>query len=117
MLRECHGHSERTAAAPGLFQIGEQRVHHLHDGPSRQSWPHGTPGHAVQDVGGYGGHRGGGASDCVHYGAFRLPEHVHITGRTLYAALRALGVFTERSATSCAAGRSTAQVLTRFTNP
>ncbi|KAM9836752.1 TNF superfamily member 10, like isoform 2-T2 [Aulostomus maculatus] len=49
MRRERHGRSERTAAA-GLFQIREQRVHHLHDGPGRRAQRHRTPGSAVKDV-------------------------------------------------------------------
>ena len=81
MRRECHGHSERTAAAPGLLQIGEQRVHHLHDGPGRRAERDEAPGSAVQDVGGDGGDRGGGAADRLHHGALSLPEHVHIAGK------------------------------------
>lgn len=80
MRRECHGHSERTAAAPGLFQIGEQRVNHIHDGPGRRAEWDGAQGSAVQDVGGDGGDCGRGATDCLHHRALCLPEHVHITG-------------------------------------
>lgn len=83
MRRECHGHSERTAAAPGLFQIGEQRVHHLHDGPGRRPERDEAPGSAVQDVVGDGGDSGGGVADCLHHGALSLPEHVHIAGKKL----------------------------------
>lgn len=84
MRRECHGHSERAAAAaaPGLFQIGEQRVHHLHDGPGRRGERDEAPGSAVQDVGGDGGVSGGGAANRLHDGALPLPEHVHITGKS-----------------------------------
>lgn len=88
MRRECHGHSERTAAAaaaaPGLFQIGEQRVHHLHDGPGRRAERDGAQGSAVQDVGGDGGDRGGSSADCLHHGALCLPEHVHIGGKSWF---------------------------------
>lgn len=84
MRRECHGHSERTAAAPGLFPIGEQRVHHLHDGPGRRAERDEAPGSAVQDVGGDGGHSGGGAADRLHHGALSLPEHVHIAGKSWF---------------------------------
>lgn len=81
MRRECHGHPERTAAAPGLFQIGEQRVHHLHDGPRRRRQRDQAPGGAVQDVGGDGGAGGGGAPDRLHHRALPLPEHVHLAGK------------------------------------
>lgn len=79
MRRECHGRSERTAA--GLFQIGEQRVHHLHDGPGRRTQRDWAPGSPVQDVGGDGGDCGGGTADRLHDGALCLPEYVHITGK------------------------------------
>ena len=84
MRRECHGHSERTAAAPGFFQIGEQRVHHLHDGPGRRAERDEAQGGAVQDVGGDGGDSGGGAADRLHHGALCLPEHVHIGGKSKF---------------------------------
>lgn len=84
MRRECHGHSERTAAAPGLLPIGEQRVHHLHDGPGRRADGDEAPGRAVQDVAGHGGDRGGGAADRLHHRALSLPEHVHITGKSRF---------------------------------
>lgn len=82
MRRECHGHSERTAAAPGLFQIGEQRVHHLHDGPRRRRQPGQAQGGAVQDVGGDGGPGGGRAPDRLHHRPLPLPEHVHLAGKS-----------------------------------
>lgn len=82
MRRECHGHSERTAAAPGLFQIGEQRVHYLHDGPGRRTERDEAPGRAVQDVGGDGCDSGGRAAGCLHHGTLPLPEHVYITGKS-----------------------------------
>lgn len=78
---ECHGHSERTAAAPGLLQIGEQRVHHLHDGPRRRRQRDEAPGGALQNVGGDGGAGGGGAPDRLHHRALPLPEHVHLAGK------------------------------------
>lgn len=84
MRRECHGHSERTAAAaaPGLFQIGEQRIHHLHDGPGRRAKRDEAQGSAVQDVGGDGGDCGGGPADCLHHRSLCLPEHVHLGGKS-----------------------------------
>lgn len=84
MRRECHGHSERTAAAAaaGLLQIGEQRLHHLHDGPHRRAEWGGAPGDAVQDVVGDGGDCRGGVADRLHHRTLCLPKHVHITGKT-----------------------------------
>lgn len=82
MRRECHGHSERTAT--GLFQIGEQRINHLHDGPGRRADRGSAPGNAVQDVGGYGGDSGGSVADCFDHGTLCLPEYVDITGESWF---------------------------------
>lgn len=82
MRRECHGHSERTAT--GLFQIGEQRINHLHDGPGRRADSGSAPGNAVQDVGGYGGDSGGSVADCFDHGTLCLPEYVDITGESWF---------------------------------
>lgn len=88
MRRESHGLSKRTAAPPpaepGLLQVGEQRVHHLHDGPHGEPRRDRAPGSTVQDVVGHGGDRGGGPADCVHHWALCLPEHVHLTGRSRF---------------------------------
>lgn len=80
MHRERHGSQSERAAAAGLLQIREQRVHHLHDGPSWRAASQSTPGDSVQNVGGDGRGCRGGSADCLHYGAVRLPEHVHIAG-------------------------------------
>lgn len=84
MRRECHhGHAEQSsAAAAGLLQKRQQRIHHVYDGPGHGgSGKHATRCRAVQDVGRYGGDCGGRSTDCLYHRSVRLPEYVDITGK------------------------------------